>query len=149
MSLKSLMVDTKSAWVSYPGLDGFEVHVTNFGREKLIGLRKSCMRTQFDRKTKVSYEELDEKEFVKKFTAECIKGWKGLKYRYLEELVLVDLSNVKDLEEELPYDADSAELLVSNSADFDQWLNAVVFDLNNFRSDRAGRAVEQTGKVSE
>lgn len=48
MNLKNLMVDTKSAWVAYPGFEGFEVEVVNLGREKLIALRKSCIETRFD-----------------------------------------------------------------------------------------------------
>jgi hypothetical protein len=142
MNLKNLMVDTKSAWVSYPGLDGFEVEVTNLGRERLVALRKSCMEIKFDRKKfgNQGVEQLNEKKFIRRFTEETIKNWRGLKLSYLEELMLVDIS-AENPDTELPYDQDNAELLVSNSADFDTWINEVVFDLDNFRSGRDGAPV--------
>ena len=148
MNLKALMVDTKSAWVNYNGLDGFEVEVVNLGREKLINLRKSCIETKFDRKTKTPMEELNEKKFIAAFTGETIKGWKGLKFKYLEELMLVDISG-QDPEKELDYSAENAELLVSNSSDFDTWLNAVVFDLENFRGNGNTGTVAPAREVSK
>lgn len=134
MQLKNLMVDTKSAWISYDGLEGFEVEVANISREKLTQLRKSCVETKFNRQ-RIPLEELNEAKFVRAFTDQAIKGWKGLKLSYLETLMLVDVSS-EDPNAELPYDQDNAELLVKNSADFDSWLNEVVFDLDNFRSNR-------------
>lgn len=148
MNLKSLMVDTKSAWINYPGLEGFSVHVTNLAREKLISLRKSCIETRFDRKSKIAMEELNEKKFIAEFTKATIKDWKGLKLGYLEELMLVDISG-QDPEKMLDFSEENAVLLVSNSADFDTWLNAVVFDLDNFRTGGSGGTVAQTGEVSE
>lgn len=148
MNLKSLMVDTKSAWVDYPGLDGFKVHVVNLGREKLTALRKSCMETSFDRKTRLPKEELNEKKFIREFTQATIKDWKGLQLKYLEELMLVDIAG-QDPESELAYDNENAELLVNNSVTFDTWLNDVVFDLDNFRSGGDRGPVESTGKVSK
>jgi hypothetical protein len=136
------MVDSKSAWVAYPGLDGFEVEVATLARQELIRLRKSCMLSKFDRKTHQKVEEMDEPKFIRKFTEATVKNWKGLKYKYLEELIPVDISGV-DAEEEMKYSIDDAVLLVSNSGDFDTWLNEVVFDLDNFRSEREGPAVAE------
>lgn len=139
--LKSLMVDSKTAWVEYPGLDGFEVEVATLARQELISLRKGCMVQKFDRKTHAKTDELDEVKFIRKFTEATVKNWKGLKYNYLEQLIPVDISSVEP-EEEMPYTLDDAVLLVSNSGDFDTWLNEVVFDLDNFRTKREGRTVE-------
>ena len=50
MELKKLMVDTKSAWMDYPGLEGFSVEVVNLSRKELTALRKRCTTTKFDRK---------------------------------------------------------------------------------------------------
>lgn len=148
MNLKNLMVETKSAWVNYPGLEGFEVEVTNLGREKLIALRKNCLETRFDRKTRVPIEELNEKKFVTEFTNNTIKGWKGLKFKYLEELMIVDISSFNP-EDELEFTPENAALLVGNSTYFDSWLNEVVFDLDNFRSRRIEPVVAKTGAVSK
>ena len=62
MDLKSLMVDKKSAWVEYPGLDGFEIEVVNLSRKELLALRKKCTTTKFDRKTRQAVENIDDEK---------------------------------------------------------------------------------------
>jgi hypothetical protein len=131
------MVDKKSAWVAYPGYDGLEIELVNLSREKLVELRNECMHMTFDRKSRVPLEKLDEKKFVKEFTRATIKNWKGFKLKYLEDMILVDLGDT-DPDTEMEYSQENAELLVSNSSDFDNWLNDAVFDLSNFRT-RAAR----------
>ena len=46
MKLESLMVDTKTAWVDFPGCEGFEVEIANLSRKELINLRKRCVKTK-------------------------------------------------------------------------------------------------------
>lgn len=135
MKLRELMVDTKSAWIDYPGCNGFQVEVANLARKELINLRKKCIIQKFDRKTKAVTEELDEDKFVHEFTKATIKGWKGLKLKFLENLLLVNLEDAEE-DEELEYSQEEAELLLQNSSEFDSWINEVVFDLANFRSGR-------------
>jgi len=132
MKLTDLMVDTKSAWIDFPGCPGFQVEVANLARKELLTLRKKCIAQKFDRKTRQMVEDLDEDKFVKEFSAATIKGWKGLKLKYLEDLLLVDLNN-QDPDTELEYDQEQAEVMVQNSTEFDNWINEVVFDLANFR----------------
>lgn len=132
MKLQDLMVDTKTAWIEYPGCPGFEVQVANLSRKELIALRKRCVHTKFDRKTRQPEEVLDEEKFVKEFSGATIKGWKGLKIKYLQDLLLVDIGD-NDPDMELKYSEDQAETLIQNSSEFDTWINEVVFDLANFR----------------
>ena len=132
MKLTDLMVDTKSAWIDFPGCPGFQVEVANLARKELVALRKRCVSQKFDRKTRQMVEELDEDKFVVEFSKATIKGWKGLKLKYLEDLILVNL-NEQDLELELEYDEEQAQVMVQNSTEFDNWINEVVFDLANFR----------------
>ena len=117
MELKSLLVDTKTAWVDFPGLEGFEVELANLSRKEMVNLRKRCTTNKFDRKTRMFNEELDEAKFIKEFSTATVKGWKGLKLKYLEELILVDLAG-QDTEKEMPYSQDNAEVLVENSTEF-------------------------------
>jgi len=134
MELKKLMVDTKSAWIDYPGLDGFSVEVVNLSRKELTALRKRCTTTKFDRKTRQPVENLDEDKFVTEFSQASIKGWKGLTLEHLETLLLIN-SEGEDPKAEVNYSLENAEILVTNSAEFDTWLNEVVFELDNFRSE--------------
>jgi len=133
MELKNLLVNSKTTWVEFPGLDGFEVELANLSRKELLALRKRCTENKFNRKTRGFEESLNDEKFVKEFTESTVKNWKGLQLTYLEDLLLVDLKN-QDPKAELPYSDDNAQQLVENSSEFDNWLNEVVFDLDNFRS---------------
>lgn len=148
MELKNLLVDVKTAWVEFPGLDGFKVELANLSRKELLALRKRCTSNKFNRKTRAFEEVMDENKFIKEFSSATVKGWKGLKMKYLEDLILVDLSK-QDVEADLPYTIENAQILVENSTEFDNWLNEVVFELENFRSGSKGEDKEETGTVSE
>ena len=54
----------------------------------------------------------------------------------------------QDSSKEVDYSTENAEQLVSNSTEFDTWLNEVVFDLDNFRGKPKGRMPKAAGKVS-
>ncbi len=146
MNLKKLMVDVKEVWVDFPGLSGFKVKVANLSRKELTNLRKRCTVQKFDRKSRQVVETLDEEKFVTEFSGAVIKGWEGLTLENLETLLLIDTDG-KDMSEELPYSDENAEVLVSSSTEFDTWLNEVVFDLDNFRTDRNGDTAKQAGEA--
>ena len=135
MELKSLLVDSKTTWVEFPGLDGFEVELANLSPKELMNLRKRCTQNKFNRKTRQFEETLDDDKFVIEFTKATVKGWKGLKLKYLEDMILVDLKG-QDSDADLDYTEENAQVLVENSTEFDNWLNEVVFDLENFRTQK-------------
>ena len=147
MDLKTLLVDSKTTWVEFPGSEGFEVELANLSRKELQNLRKNCIQNKFNRKTRVYEESLDDEKFVKEFTLKTVKGWKGLKLKYLEDLLLVDYPK-KDADVELEYTEDNALTLVENSTEFDNWLNEVVFDLDNFRNKEPEKDKEEAPAVS-
>ena len=146
MELKKLMVDTKSAWVDFPGLDGFSVEVTNLSRKELTGLRKRCTGQKFDRKTRQVVETLDEDKFVKEFSTAVVKNWKGLTLEHLETLILIEVGE-QDPSTEVEFTEENAEVLVTNSTEFDTWLNEVVFDLDNFRGGAKGADTKAARKT--
>ena len=148
MELKSLLVDSKTTWVEFPGLDGFEVELANLSRKELVALRKKCTQQKFNRKTRAFEETLDDDKFVKEFTNSTVKGWKGLKLSYLEDLILVDLSG-QDSNTEMDFSLENAKVLVENSSEFDNWLNEVVFDLENFRSKQSTKDTKKAGTISK
>lgn len=143
MELKKLMVDSKAVWIDFPGLSGFSVEVANLSRKELMNLRKRCTSQKFDRKTRQLIETLDEDKFVVEFAEASIKNWKGLTVEHLETLLLIDTEN-QDPSAEVDYSKDNAEVLVTNSSEFDTWLNEVVFDLDNFRT---GTERKNSGKT--
>ena len=126
VSLKSLMTSSKTV-----SIEGFVVDLTYLSREELLKLRNRCVKQVLNKKTRAFEEKLDEDLFLQEYVASIIKGWNGLKYKYLEEFLLVDISG-QDPEKNLDYSAENAELLMKNSADFDQWVTDTVGDLENF-----------------
>lgn len=142
------MVDSKATWIEFPGLEGFSVEVVNLSRKELNGIRKTCTTNKFDRKTRAIVESLDEEKFVSEFASKSVKGWKGLKLEYLETLLLVDVAQ-DDMSKELPYNEENAETLVTNSNEFDTWLNEVVFDLDNFRRGTEGSSNTKAGGAAQ
>jgi len=131
ISLASLMTPSKTVTIDFPGYKGFKVDLCYLAREELLKLRKKCLSTKFNRKTHTPEEILDDEKFLTHYTEAVIKGWTGLKFSYLEEFLLVDVSQF-DPDDELPYTQDNAELLMKNSNGFDTWVTETVGDLENF-----------------
>ena len=127
VSLSSLLTPSKTVTVDYPGMNGFTVDLCYLAREELIKLRNRCLSQKFNRKTRAFDDQLDEDKFLVEYVKAVIKGWKGLKYSYLEELLLVDISSL-DPEDELEFSQDNAETLMKNAGDFDTWVTEVTGD---------------------
>ena len=132
ISLASLLTPSKTVTVDYPEFEGFTVDLCYLAREELLKLRSKCLTQKFNRKTKTFEEEMDNDVFLTEYCRAVIKGWKGLKYKYLEKMLLVNLTNVKDLNGELEFTPEDAEILMKNAPDFDLWVTEVVGDLENF-----------------
>ena len=131
ISLASLMTPSKTVTIEFSGYTGMTVDLCYLAREELLKLRKKCVTTKFNKKTRQPEEILDEDRFLTEYVKSVVKGWSGLKYRYLEELLLVDVADL-DPDDELPYTHDNAELLMKNSNEFDTWVTETVGDLENF-----------------
>jgi len=129
LSLKSLLVPSKTVEVDYPGFTDFKIQVAFLSRETLINIRKKSTKTVF--KNRAPTEELDDKLFLKLYVDAAIKGWKGLKLSYIEQLAPVDLTG-QDLDSELPYNQDEALSLMQASSNFDAFISETVTELSNF-----------------
>jgi len=148
MDLKQLVVDTKSMWIDFSGLDGFSVEVANLSRKELNRVRKICTSSKYNRKTRTIEEVLDDDKFVVEFTKATVKNWKGLTIEHLETLLLIETEG-KSPDEEVPYTKENAEVLVGQSSEFDTWLNEVVFDLENFRRRPEDAPTRKTGGTTK
>jgi hypothetical protein len=129
LSLKSLLVPSKTVTVEYPGFDDFKVNVAFLSRETLINIRKKSTKTTF--KNRQPTEELNDDLFLQMYVKASIKGWSGLKLEYLEQLAPVDL-NGQDSKAELPYSEENALFLMKNSSNFDAFISETVTELSNF-----------------
>lgn len=131
-SLSDLLTPSKQMSVEFPGYEGFKITVTYLAREELLKLRKKAITTKINRRTRQPEEELNEEIFLKEYTKAVIKGWSGLKMKYLVQLIPVDEDKIADMESELPFTLENALIMMENSNDFDAWLTETVGDLANF-----------------
>jgi hypothetical protein len=129
LSLKALLVPSKTVDVEYPGLPGFVVTVSFLSRETLISVRKKATKTTF--KNRQPVEELNDEIFLQLYVREAVRGWTGLKLSILEQLAPVDLTG-QDPEAELTYSQDDALFLMQASANFDAFISETVTELSNF-----------------
>lgn len=129
ISLKSLLVPSKAVEVEYPGMPGFKVNVAFLSRETLLNIRKKSTKQTF--KNRQPTEEFNEDLFLQLYVENAVKGWSGLKLKYLEQLAPVDLTG-QDMEAELKYTAENALYLMKNSSNFDGFISEQVSDLGNF-----------------
>lgn len=130
LSLKSLLVSTKSVETEFPGMEGFKLNLSFLSREQLSNIRKKATKTEFkNRPVEVFNDEL----FLKLYVDNCIKGWSGLKFSYLEQLAPVDISG-QDPEDTLGFTPENALYLMKASASFDTFISDTVTDLANFPS---------------
>jgi hypothetical protein len=128
-SLKSLLVPSKALEVEFPGMPGFKINVSFLSRETLINIRKKSTKITY--KARQPVEELDDKLFLQLYVEASIKGWKGLKMSYLEQLAPVDMSG-QDPESELEFSNDNALSLMQASSNFDSFISETVTELSNF-----------------
>lgn len=131
MGLANLIIPSKTAWMPYPGLTGFEVQLAHLTRDELMKIRKKAVTMKPNRRTRGMEEEVDSDLFQSLYIAAVIKDWKGLKYKYLPKLVPTDISKF-DPEDELPYTEEDAEVLMKNASDFDNWVSTQLEEIENF-----------------
>ena len=133
ISLKSLLVPSKSVEVEYPGMPDFKLNISFMSREVMLNIRKKATKTTF--KGRQTTDELDEALFTELYTKHTVTGWTGLKFKYLELLAPVDIAG-QDPEAELLYTEENALFLVKNSGVFDQFITDQVSDLGNFTTSK-------------
>jgi hypothetical protein len=110
-------------------MPGFEINVSFLSRETLQTIRKKATKTTF--KNRQPVEELNDELFLELYVRGSIKGWRGLKLKYLEQLAPVDVSD-QDVESELEYTEENALYLMKSSTNFDSFISEQVTDLGNF-----------------
>jgi hypothetical protein len=136
LSLKTLLVPSKSVKVEYPGFPGFFVDLAFLSRETLLSIRKKSTKTSF--KNRQAAEEFNEDLFLQLYVENAVKGWTGLKLSYLEQLAPVDLAG-QNMDADLGYTPENALYLMKNSSNFDAFISEQVTDLGNFSTTNSSK----------
>lgn len=133
MKLSDLIVNTKSVEADYPGIEGFKVTLGAISRETSRRLQKDAEVTKIDARSRMPITTIDDEKFLESFAKEAIKDWKGLKFKNLADLILIDNSKILDPEEEVEFNLENCMELLKHSPVFDAWVNDMVFDIERFR----------------
>lgn len=136
LALKNLLVPSKSVEVEYPGMPGFTVSISFLSRETIQNIKKKATKQTY--KGRIMHEETDDELFLSLYVAACVKGWKGLKLAYLEQLAPVELGD-NNPEDELEFTEENALFLMKNSTNFDSFVSEQVTDLGNFSKNKSGK----------
>ncbi len=133
-SLKSLVVSHKEAEFEFPGFPDFKVTVSYLSRDTVQKLRKKATSVTY--KNRQPVETVDDELFLKLYSEACVKGWTGLKWEYVQNLVPIDITSITDMNEELEFSPENALDLMKNSVNFDQFISETVTDLGNFTKNK-------------
>jgi len=133
MELKQLIKKDTTISVAYPDPDfkDFKIKVAYVSREAMLEIRKQCVTHTYNKKTRAMEESLDEDKFIEAYVSATIKGWEGFKYKYLAEILPIDISSV-DAEEVLPYSQSNAVMMMQECQTFEAVVGDMLGDIKNF-----------------
>jgi hypothetical protein len=129
ISLKSLLVPSKTVTVEYPGMPDFKIELCFLSRESLQTIRKKATKTSF--KNRQPVEEVNDELFLELYVKATVKGWNGLKISYLEQLAPIDAAGLNP-DDTLAFTEENALFLMKNSTNFDSFVSEQVTDLSHF-----------------
>lgn len=139
--IKKLMVTEKVTSVEFPDIDGFVVDLCYIGRERMVKIRNQSLEYRFNKRTRQREEEVNNEKFLEAYAEAVIKGWSGLTIRGLSNLIPVDMTGV-DPNQEVPYNAEDALLLLRNSTIFDQFITDSINNFEVFERDSKETAIK-------
>jgi hypothetical protein len=132
MDLSSIIVSEKTVEIEFPGIDGFFVKLSYLSRDELMKIRKKCITMKFNKKTRQPEEEMDDAIFSQLYIERVIKGWRGLKFEHLKELLPLDDADKTPGVTPVDFSTKNADTLMKNSLAFDGWISEVIMDVSNF-----------------
>ena len=141
MDLKNMLLPEKVVSFDFPGCEGLTFDLAFLSKETNQTLYKKCQKIKFDR-NRTEITEFDDDLFLQLYVKSIIKGWKGLTYTYLQELVLVDIPAGEE-DKELDFSDDNALELMKASVVLDGWISEVISDLGNFTSKDSTKKLEE------
>jgi hypothetical protein len=133
MDLKNMLLSEKVVNFDFPGCKGLTFDLAFLSKESNQALFKKCQKDIFNTKTRQPEKEFDDELFLELYVKSIVKGWKGLKLKFLKTLVLVEVTKEQE-EKELEFSDANALNLMKNSVIFDNWVSDVIGDLGNFTS---------------
>jgi len=131
MDLKTLLLPEKVVTFDFPGCEGLTFDLAFLAKDELVKIQNECTNKVVDKRTRQMTDSFDDDKFLELYVNKIIRGWSGLKIKYLKELVLIDDASV-DEDDEIDYSKEQALLLMQNSNTLDTWVADQIADLGKF-----------------
>lgn len=142
MSISQVTAFDKVVEVEFPDIEGFKVKIAYPSRERLIKIRNQSLKISFNKVTRQKEETVDNDQFLANYSRSVIKGWTGLTYKGLADLIPVEESKVSDMKAEIAYTEEDAEFLLKNAPKFDQFITEAVSDFQNLQAKKQETATK-------
>lgn len=132
LDLSKVKIAEKVAEFAHPL--GFKIKLAYLPVSIEREISKSCIVPKYEKGKLV--DDVDTDRFYSLMAPKIIKGWSGLTFGMLKELVSIgnaDEIELKD-EDEIDFSIDSAILLLKENTDFDNWVQGHRGDLSYFNA---------------
>ena len=130
LNLSELKIAEKVAEFTHPL--GFKILLAYLPASVEREISKSCLVKKYEKGKAV--EDVDTDKFYALMAPKIIKGWSGLTFEMLKQLVPISSdSEVKD-DEEVKFSSENAIFLLRNSDNFDNWVHDHRSDLEYFNT---------------
>lgn len=106
--------------------------VAFLSRSQLQQMLGRNTKIAFDARTHNKEEKLDSDALSTEIANTCVKGWKGVTFKWLSTILVLDLTKVEDENAELPFTTENLQYLMKNAYGLDSWLLDTVRDAANF-----------------
>jgi len=134
ISIKSIKLNTKTIDLNFPEYPTFVVQIGYLSTELSRKMYKESYVTKLDPESGVPFEEVDNNVFAEQFCRHAIKGWSGLTYEILSNLMLIEIPDDVDPSVEIDYSPENALALYLESVALNRWVTMSCKSLTKFRT---------------
>jgi hypothetical protein len=113
--------------------------VAYLSRTELQSMIGRNTKIDFDPKTHEKVEKLNAEALSKEIADTCVLGWEGVTYKWLANVMPIDIPDSKD-GEELEFSKENLETLLKNTYGIESWIFDTVKDAANFSEKKEAEA---------
>lgn len=125
----------EGVWVRFKDTT-FEIRISYYGRQQMRQIVEKSKKLDVDPRTLRATDSLDEKKFAELYAEKVIKDWRGLTAEVLRGLIVMK-ANI-DIPDgfQVPCTRENRLWLISNSIEFDGWIQALCSNVEVFNRER-------------
>jgi hypothetical protein len=134
---KIIIAESDELLADIPYKEGIKFKIRYISRVSLTRLSQSCLRMEFNTKSKSREQVVDMDAFAAAFCKRAVIGWSGVTANTLAKLMPVDLKLVSEEErnEPIPFTPAAMLLVLKNTFELDGYLQDAAIEIKNFRPD--------------